>query len=321
MFSVYISKNFPPIGSRLLQEAGIQVEQWPHDRPMTQDELIRAVQNHQGLFCAGTDLINDFFLKSCSHLKIIAQFAVGYDNIDVATARDLGIVITNTPDAMSDATADIAFALMLAVSRKLFYLHKSIGRGDWTYFRPQAHLGMELKGKTLGIFGLGTIGLEMAKRCHAAYHMPVLYTNRNPNPLAEATVGAHHVSFDELLTRSDVLSVHCALTPETAGLFNHAVFSKMKSTALFINTSRGGVHHEGDLLDALQKGTIWGAGLDVTNPEPMTADHPLLEMENVAVLPHIGSATIEARNRMAGMAARNIIAFVRGEPVPNPVIG
>lgn len=319
MFSVFISKDFPLKGSQLLGEAGIQVTQWPHDRPMTQDELIAGVQGHDGLFCAGTDLINAHFLHACPHLKIIAQFAVGYDNIDVATANALGIVITNTPDAMRDATADIAFGLMLAVSRKMFYMHNSIGRGEWTYFRPRANLGVELKGKTLGIFGLGTIGLEMAKRCHAAYHMPVLYTNRNANPLAEATVGARRVPFDELLASSDVLSIHCALTPETAGLFDQKAFSKMKPTSIFINTARGGIHNESDLLDALRDGTLWGAGLDVTNPEPMASDNPLLGMENVAVLPHIGSATMEARDRMAEMVAKNIIAFVRGEPIPNPV--
>ena len=320
MFSVYISKDFPPIGSRLLQEAGIRVQQWPHDRPMTQAELIQAVQSHQGLFCAGTDRIDAHFLESCSHLQIIAQFAAGYDNIDVARAQQLGILITNTPDAMSDATADIAFGLMLAVSRKMFFMHRSIGQGNWTYFRPQANLGVEIKGKTLGIFGLGTIGLEMARRCHAAYQMPVIYTNRNRNSQAELEVEAKWVPFPELLATSDVLSVHCALTPETSGLFNRETFSQMKRSAIFINTARGGIHQEADLIQALNEGLIWGAGLDVTNPEPMAANNPLLVMENVAVLPHIGSATVEARDRMAVMAAKNIIAFMQGEPVPNPVI-
>ena len=167
---------------------------------------------------------------------------------------------------------------------------------------------------------MGTIGLEMARRCHAAYQMPVIYTNRNRNSQAELEVGAKWVPFPELLATSDVLSVHCALTPETSGLFNRETFSQMKRSAIFINTARGGIHQEADLIQALNEGLIWGAGLDVTNPEPMAANNPLLEMENVAVLPHIGSATVEARDRMAVMAVKNIIAFMQGEPVPNPVI-
>jgi glyoxylate reductase len=189
--------------------------------------------------------------------------------------------------------------------------------GKWSHFRPMAHLGFELRGKTLGIFGLGRIGLAMAKRCRGAYGMPVLYTNRNPNAEAERTVQAKKVSFDELLQQSDIVSVHCALSDETRGIFNKNTFSKMKPSAIFINTSRGPVHNEGDLIDALQSGIIWGAGLDVTNPEPMKRDSPLLQMENVAILPHIGSATLEARSEMSRMAATNIIEFYRGNKIPN----
>ena len=221
------------------------------------------------------------------------------------------------PGAMSDATADIAFGLMISVSRKFFYMHKKIGKGEWGFFRPKANLGMELKNKTLGILGLGRIGIEMAKRCKGAYNMNILYTNRKPNEEAEKLLNAKRVSFDELLQQSDVLSAHCALTDETKGIFNKNAFAKMKPSGIFINTARGPVHNEEDLIEALRSETIWGAGLDVTNPEPMNADNPLLEMENVSVLPHIGSATIEARNEMSRLAAINIIEFYKGNKIPN----
>src|SRR5258708_17647755 len=210
---------------------------------------------------------------------------------------------------MRDANADIAFGLMIAVSRKMFYMHKTIAKGEWTYFRPKADLGIELKNKTLGIFGLGRIGLQMAIRCKGAYNMKIIYYNRKPNTEAEKLLNAGRVSFEELLNQSDVLSVHSALNDETRGLFNKNTFTKMKTGSIFINTARGGIHNEQDLLEALNAGNIWGAGLDVTNPEPMSANNPLLSMPNVAVLPHIGSATVEARNEMSRLAAVNIIEF------------
>jgi glyoxylate reductase len=206
---------------------------------------------------------------------------------------------------------------MLAASRKAFHLHKSIARREWTFFRPKAHLGIELKNKTLGIFGLGRIGLEMAKRCKGAYNMNIIYCNRSRNSLAEELLKARKASFDELLAQSDVISVHCSLNNETRGIFNISAFEKMKKNAIFINTARGPVHNEADLLEALQKNIIWGAGLDVTNPEPINPDNPLLSMENVAVLPHIGSATIEARDKMSLMCAENIIKGLRSERLPN----
>jgi glyoxylate reductase len=220
---------------------------------------------------------------------------------------------------MTDATADIAFALMLAVSRKLFYMHKQIARGNWTHFRPRANLGIELKGKTAGILGMGRIGTEFARRCKGAYGMKVIYFNRTRNKTAESDLGAKLVSFDELLAQSDVLSVHAALTEETRELMNASAFKKMKPSAIFLNTARGGIHDEASLIAALQNNTIWGAGLDVTNPEPMLPDNPMLQMENVAVLPHIGSATVEARNEMSRLAALNIIQFKKGGRITNLV--
>jgi glyoxylate reductase len=200
---------------------------------------------------------------------------------------------------------------MIAVSRKMFHLHKSIIKGEWKQFEPLKNLGQELTGKTLGIFGMGRIGMVMAQRCQGAYNMKVIYHNRTRNAKAEKRLGARYVSFNKLLETSDVLSVHSVLSKETAGIFNKAAFQKMKPTSIFINTARGGVHHEQDLIQALNHGTIWGAGLDVTSPEPMVPGNPLLNMPNVAVLPHIGSATMEARAGMARLAAENIIEFYK----------
>jgi len=316
---VFISRDIPEIGVDLLRNAGFTVTLWPHDRPMTQPELIAAARGNNALLSMLADNIDAHFLNECRHLDIISQFAVGYNNVDIPEATRLGIPVGNTPDVLSDATADVAFGLMLAVARKMFYMHKTIARGEWGHFRPKANLGFELKNKTLGIFGLGRIGMEMAKRCKGAYNMPVIYCNRSANAEAEATLGARRVSFEELLQQSDILSVHSVLSDETRGIFNKAAFQKMKPTAVFINTSRGPVHHEPDLIEALQTGKIWGAGLDVTNPEPMHPDNPLLWMENAAILPHIGSATMEARNGMARLAAENIIAFYHSKTVPHLV--
>jgi glyoxylate reductase len=316
---ILISRDFPDIALEMLIAEGFSVTAWREDRPMTQTELIKKAKEHNALLCTLTEKIDDVFLSECSHLDIISQYGVGYDNINISEATRLGIPVGYTPGAMSEATADIAFGLMIAASRKMFYLHKAILKGEWGYFRPKANLGMDLKNKTIGIFGLGRIGFEMAKRCKGAYDMKILYHNRKLNPTAEERLGATLVSFDDLLRQSDVLSVHCSLTSETRGMFNKEAFGKMKRTAIFINTSRGPVHNETDLIEALNSGRIWGAGLDVTNPEPMRPDNPLLAMENVAVVPHIGSGTITVRGEMSRLAAENIIEFYNNKRVPHIV--
>ena len=316
---VLVTRNFPDIGIELLRSNGFSVTIWDKERPMIQDELIDFARKHHALFCTLTEKIDKHFLNECFHLDIISQYGVGYDNIDIAEATRLGIPVGNTPDVLSEATADVAFGLMIATARKMFWLHKSIQRGEWKYFTPNVHLGIELAGKTLGVFGLGRIGFEMAKRCKGAYGMDVIYHNRNRNEMAEEQLNAQWVTFDELLTRSDIISAHCSLTEETRGIFNKEAFEKMKSTALFINTARGAIHNENDLVEALRSGQIWGAGLDVTNPEPMLPGNPLLEMENVSVLPHIGSGNEETRGKMSVLAAENIIGFYRDGKIPHLV--
>lgn len=316
---VLVSLNFPDIGIEMLRTEGLEVTLWSDDLPMSREQLNEATKKHDILLSSSIYKLDSTFLETNKHLKLISQFAAGYNNIDLKKASELGIPIANTPNAMSDATADVAFGLMLAVARKMFFMHKKIISGDWGHFRPQAHLGIELKGKTVGIFGMGRIGTEFAKRCAGAYDMRVIYHNRTRNIEAEKSLDAAYVSFDELLEQSDVLSVHSGLSEATKEIFNSVTFAKMKATSIFINAARGGIHNETDLIIALENKTIWGAGLDVTNPEPMQPNNPLLRMENVAVLPHIGSATIEARNEMSRLAAVNIIQFSRGEPLDNLV--
>jgi glyoxylate reductase len=316
---VLVTRNIPVLGVEMLRKEGFSVTAWALERPMTDRELIAESKKHNVILCVSADNIGTDFINACPHLEMISQFAVGYDNIDVPLATKLGIPIGYAPGAMNEATADIAFGLMISVARKFFYMHKGILKGQWTYFKPNANLGVELNNKTIGIFGLGRIGLAMARRCKGAYNMNIIYCNRNVHAEAEKLFNAKRVNFGELLRQSDVISVHSVLSKETKEIFNKDAFNKMKSSSIFINTARGGVHNEQDLIDALNSGRIWGAGLDVTNPEPMRLDNPLLEMENVCILPHIGSATIEARNEMSRMAAENIISYYKNNTVPNIV--
>jgi len=316
---VFITREIPEVGLKKLKDAGIEIVEWKEKRELTQPELIEYCKQCDALIAAGYNKMDAHFLDECRHLKVIALHSVGYDNVDIAEADRLKIPVGNTPGVLSGPTADIAFLLMLAVSRKAFYLHQKILNGDWKFFEPTANLGIQLYDKTIGIYGLGNIGFEMAKRCVGAFNMKVIYHNRHRNLPAEEQLKAVYVSFQELLERSDVLSVHTNLSKETLGKFDKAVFEKMKRTSIFINTARGAIHNEQDLIAALQNGTIWGAGLDVTNPEPMKKDNPLLTMPNAAVLPHIGSATIETRDEMANIATENVIAALNGKRIPFPV--
>ncbi|KIO75702.1 hydroxyacid dehydrogenase [Pedobacter lusitanus] len=313
--NVFITRIIPESGLRLLEDAGLKVKQWTEKRSMTRGELIDACQGADALLNAGQRL-DEQFLEASKHLKVIALHSVGYDNIAIETATRLGIPVGNTPGVLSGATADTAFLLMMAAARNAFYMNRKITAGEWDFFEPTANLGKELSGCTLGVFGLGKIGVEMARRCAGAFGMKIIYHNRNRNEEAEHELGAKLVSFEELLKQSDVLTVHTALTAETEGKFDLEVFKQMKPGAIFINTARGAIHQETDLIYALENKLIWGAGLDVTNPEPMHADNPLLFMPNVAVLPHIGSATEGTRSAMARLAAENIIAVSKGERPP-----
>ncbi|WP_158798043.1 D-glycerate dehydrogenase [Pedobacter sp. L105] len=316
--NVFVTRIIPEAGLQLLEAAGFKVKQWTEKRKLTNEELIEECRWADALLNSGQQL-NREFLEASAHLKIIALNSVGYDNVDIETATRLKIPIGNTPGVLSEATADTAFLLMLASSRNAFFLNRTITEGKWNFHEPTANLGRALTGNTLGVFGLGKIGMEMARRSAAAFKMKIIYHNRSKNIEAEEELGAKLVSFDELLQQSDVISVHTALTPDTEGKFNLEAFKKMKPGAIFVNTARGAIHNETDLIKALQEKIIWGAGLDVTNPEPMHADNVLLRLPNVAVLPHIGSATVETRDAMVKLAAENIIAGLNGKKIPHLV--
>ena len=316
--NVFITRQIPDEIKQPLIDQGHTVDEWKEKRVMTNEELIEQCKKSDALLCISQKL-DDHFFEECSHLKVVATNSVGFDHIDVAKATELKIPIGNTPDVLSKATSDIAFLLMQNVARKAFFWHKEIIDGNWNFLDPFKNLGIDLKGKTLGVFGLGRIGLDLAKSAIGAFDMKIIYHNRSKNEEAEKEVDAKYVSFEELLGQSDVISVHANLNEENKGIFDKAAFEKMKSTAIFINTARGGLHNEEDLKQALEAGTIGGAGLDVTNPEPMDKNNPLLTMQNAVVLPHIGSATIETRTAMANLSIQNILAGLNGEELPECV--
>lgn len=317
--NVFLSKMIPAIGIDILKSAGVNLI-IPPETDLTRGEWMEYCRQADAVISVGKNIFDKEFFEKCSNVQAIALYSVGYDRVDIAEATRRKIPVSNTPGVLSRATSDVAFLLMQSVARKAAFNFDKVKSGGWnTHFSPMENLGQELYGKTLGIFGLGRIGYEMAKKCKYAFDINIIYHNRSRNELAESTLGAKYVSFDKLLQLSDVLSIHANYTAEQQNLFSLSVFRQMKSNAILVNTARGGFVHEGDLLQALNEKLIWGAGLDVTSPEPMDPSSPLLQMPNVCVLPHIGSATEEARNGMAKLVAENIAAFSRGEKMPDVI--
>lgn len=320
---IFINRRIPEVGIKMLEDAGLEIFIPEHEN-LSHDEWMSYCKSHDAILSVGMDFKFDKdFFNECSNIKAIALYSVGFDHVDIKEANQRNIPVGNTPDVLSKATSDVAFLLMQAVARRASYNFEKVKDGNWGDFEPLHALGQELYGKTLGIFGLGRIGFKMAKKSKAAFDMDIIYHNRHKNEEAEKELNAKYVSFEELVSRSDVLSVHANFKPEQKELFNAEIFEKMKPDSIFINTARGGFHNQKDLYEALISKQIWGAGLDVTNPEPIFKDDPILELSNVCVLPHIGSATIEARNAMAKLAAENLIAFSKGQKMPacaNPEI-
>lgn len=313
---VFVNKRIPEIGIHMLKDAGWEVFIPEHEN-LSHDEWLSYCKSHDAILSVGAEFKYDKdFFTECPNIKAIALYSVGFDHVDIQEANHRNIPVGNTPDVLSKATSDVAFLLMQSVARRASYNFEKVKSGNWGDFDPLHALGQELYGKTLGIFGLGRIGFEMAKKSRKAFDMNIIYHNRNKNEEAENELDATYVSFKELIAQSDVLSIHANFRPEQKELFNTSVFEKMKENAIFINTARGGFHNQKDLYNALAEKKIWGAGLDVTNPEPIFKEDPILELSNVCVLPHIGSATIEARNGMAKLAAENLIAFSKGEKMP-----
>ncbi|XP_060522290.1 glyoxylate reductase/hydroxypyruvate reductase [Cylas formicarius] len=318
--SVYITRTINKEALDILTER-FDVASWTGPGPVPRDELLKNIKNKSGLFCMLTDKIDAEVLDTAGkNLKIIATMSVGYDHFDVNEIKKRDIKMAYTPDILTDATAELAVALLLATSRRLLEANQEAKTGGWKAWSPFWMCGPGLKDSTVGIVGFGRIGQEIAKRLKPFGTKRILYFNRSEKNVEATKIGAERVTFDELLTHSDFVSVSCALTPETKNLFDEKAFGKMKKTAVFVNTSRGGVVDQDALVEALRNGTIWGAGLDVTTPEPLPLEHPLFGLKNCVILPHIGSACVQTRNDMAVLTAKNIAAALNGEPLLTELI-
>jgi len=289
---------------------------WDDDDPIPPATLREWVPGVQGLYCLLTDPVDAVLLDAAgSSLKVVSQMAVGYDNIDVAACTARGIPVGNTPGVLTETTADLAVALMLATARRLVEAAEYLKAGKWATWRPMELTGFDVSGSTVGIVGFGRIGKAVARRLRG-FGCRILYHDPAPDPDA-GSLGASFVNFDTLLKSSDFITLHVPLTDDTRGLIGQAELAQMKPEAVLINTSRGPVLDQDALLAALRAGQIAGAGLDVTTPEPLPADHPLLDLPNVVVLPHIGSASRATRLRMAQLAVDNLLAGLRGERLPH----
>ncbi|HEY2783395.1 MAG TPA: D-glycerate dehydrogenase [Fimbriiglobus sp.] len=315
---VFVSRRIPDAGLKRIQEA-CEAEVWPDRLPPPAEVLREKVRDCVGLVSLLTDKIDAALLAAAPKLKVVSNFAVGVNNIDLAACAARGIPVGNTPGVLTDATADIAVTLLLAAARRLGESGTDAKEGRWLTWEPLGWLGQDLVGRTLGIVGMGRIGFAAAKRLHHGWGMKVLYTARTDKVEADRELKAKRVELDQLLLESDFVSVHADLNPTTQGLFGAKQFGQMKKTAVFVNTSRGPLVDQGALADALRKGTIFAAGLDVTDPEPLPPSHELFTLPNCVIAPHIASATIATRDAMATKCADNLLAGVEGRALPYPV--
>ena len=314
---VYVTRHLPAAAWQELS-AACSVEIWDRDSPPSYETLLEAVRDREGLLCLLTDRIDASLMDAAPRLRVISQCAVGYDNVDVAAASARGIRVGNTPGVLTDATADFAFTLMLSAARRVVEAADFVRQGRWETWGLTLLLGQSAWGATLGIIGFGRIGQALARRARG-FEMKILYYDLERNPQAETELGATWYPLDELLSQSDFVSIHTNLTPETRSLIGEAALRKMKPNAVLVNTARGPVVDSQALYQALKEGWIAAAALDVTDPEPLPAQNPLLSLPNLIVVPHIASATVASRGQMALMAVRNLVAGVHGEPLPFPV--
>jgi glyoxylate reductase len=312
---VFVTRRIPAAGLDRIREH-CAAEVWPEQLPPPYDLLRQKVADCDGLVSLLTDRIDAPLLDAAPQLKVVSNYAVGFNNIDVGAATARGIAVGNTPGVLTDATADMAFCLLIAAARRLVEGHRYAQEGRWKTWEPLGHLGQDLAGRTLGVVGMGRIGYALAKRCRFGWDMQVLYHDVHRNAQAEAELGARQVDLDALLRQADFVSVHTDLNEETRGLFNREQFRKMKPTAVFVNTARGPIVNEHDLIDALKDGVIFAAGLDVTDPEPPEPGGEVTKLPNLIVAPHIASATFGTRDAMADICAGNLLAGLRGEPLP-----
>jgi glyoxylate reductase len=314
---VFVTRQIPDRGLRLLEDA-CTVEVWADELPPPTDVLLAHARDCDALLALLTDRVDATLLDACPHLRVVANLAVGYDNIDVPAATARGILVGNTPDILTETTADAAFALLVAAARRLPEAIAYVREDRWQTWGPLLLLGQDVHHATLGIVGLGRIGQAMARRAHG-FSMRIIYSGENRQPEAEAQLGAEYVPFADLLAQSDFISLHAPLTSATRGLFGAEAFAQMRPHAILINTARGALVQTDALVAALQTGTIGGAALDVTDPEPLRADHPLVHLPNCIVVPHIASASAQTRGQMSAIATSNILAALRGDPMPAPV--
>ena len=293
--------------------AAADVEVWDGNDPPSPEVLRERLRDVDGVLSMFTERIDPTVLDAAPRLRAVANLAVGYDNIDVAACTAHGVVVTNTPGVLDDTTADMAFALLLAAARRLPDGERAIRNGDWGQWHPTWMLGHQVSGATLGILGPGRIAQAVARRAQG-FGMHVLYFSRREVP---GFPGDRVESLPELLGRSDFVSVHVPLTAETAGMCDATFFGSMKPSAIFVNTARGGVVDQTALIEALEAGTIAGAALDVTTPEPLPPDHALLRAPHLVIAPHLGSATRETRTRMAHLAVGGLLAVLAGDQPAN----
>lgn len=316
--NVYITRRIPDSTLEKISEV-CQVEMWEEeDVPVPRAVLEEKIENIDGLFCLLTETIDEELLQKAKQLKVISNMAVGYNNIDVAAATEKGIFVTNTPGVLTETTADLTFALLMATARRIVEASDFLREGSWKTWSPMLLTGQDIYGATLGIIGMGRIGESLAKRAKG-FDMRILYHNRSRKEEAEKTWGIEYADLDSLLRESDFVCVMTPYTEETRNLIGDRELSLMKKSAILINTARGGIVNEAALYEALKQNKIWAAGLDVFEQEPVDPDHPLLTLPNVVTLPHIGSASIQTRTRMAELAAANLIQGVMGETPQNRV--
>jgi glyoxylate reductase len=320
--SLFVTREVPFPAFDQLKAMFQRVDVWKEYRPPTKEELIANAKGHQALVTMLEDKVTCDVIEALSpELRIIAQYAVGYDNIDLECATRHGVYVTNTPEVLTDATADFTWALILAVMRRVVEADRFVRDGSWkrsgTAWHPTMMLGYDLKGKVLGILGAGRIGSAVAKRA-LGFDMKIIYYNRHRVPEVEA-LGARYVDLETLFRESDILTIHTPLTPETQNLVNESRLRLMKRTAFIVNTARGKIIDLDALYKALKEGWIAGAGLDVYPSEPLDPSHPITKLSNVVLAPHIGSATIETRARMAEVVYRNLEAFYRRQRPPTLV--
>ncbi len=311
---IAITRQIPSCGPELLHSKGLEIKQWEKARPPSRDELIHFLKGCQGVISMLSDPLSKDVLEKLPDCQIISNYAVGYNNIDLHFCHDSKIIVTNTPHVLTEATAELTMALLLSLARKIIPANNHVLNQEWKTWVPTGFIGMGLKHKKLGIIGPGRIAYEFAKKCHLAFDMDILYFGKNEKKNFRHDLKGKKVSLENLLKNSDVISIHCPLNDQTRHLIGEKEIKLMKNQVILLNTSRGEVINQKNLEKSLETKTFFGIGLDVTDPEPINKNSPLLLDERVLITPHIGSANKESRNAMSLLCAQNIIAHFSNGP-------